>query len=170
MNDQNSDKSSPDDEIHAAKADEDTDPKSKAGETSDKSEPEQEEPADAPGNARRYVLFGGFLVLPLLIGGGTFYWLSTRNLESTDDAYTDGRAITIAPQVSGTVVSLDVTDNEFVHKGQELIHIDPRGPLARQTERRAPTDHLGSGLIDYNQKRTAAAMPMADMKVCAHRS
>jgi len=62
----------------------------------------------------------------LLVGGGAYYWYNGRNTESTDDAYTDGRAITIAPQVSGTVVSLDVTDNEFVHKGQPLIHIDPR--------------------------------------------
>ena len=29
---------------------------------------------------------------------------------------------------------------------------------------------LGSGLIDHNQKMTVAAMQMADMKVCAHRS
>ena len=32
-----------------------------------------------------------------------------------------------------------------------------------------PAD-LGSGTITYNQKMTAAAMQMADMKVCAHRS
>jgi membrane fusion protein, multidrug efflux system len=62
----------------------------------------------------------------LLIAGGGYYWYSTADLESTDDAYTDGRAITIAPQVSGNVVSLDVTDNQFVRKGQPLIHIDPR--------------------------------------------
>ena len=29
---------------------------------------------------------------------------------------------------------------------------------------------LGSGLIDQSQKMTAAAMQMADMKVCAHLS
>ena len=29
---------------------------------------------------------------------------------------------------------------------------------------------LGSGLIDYNQKMTMAAMQIADMKVWAHRS
>jgi membrane fusion protein (multidrug efflux system) len=45
---------------------------------------------------------------------------------STDDAYTDGRAVSIAPQVSGQVISLDVTDNQFVRKGQPLVHIDPR--------------------------------------------
>ena len=53
-------------------------------------------------------------------------WYSTKGLESTDDAYTDGRAVDIAPRVTGVVVSLDVTDNQFVHKGDPLIHIDPR--------------------------------------------
>jgi membrane fusion protein (multidrug efflux system) len=77
-------------------------------------------------NGRARVYLAGLAALVLLAGGGIYYWLLTRNLESTDDAYTDGRAITIAPQVSGTVVSLDVTDNEFVRKGQALIHIDPR--------------------------------------------
>jgi membrane fusion protein (multidrug efflux system) len=68
----------------------------------------------------------GFVAIALLIAGGVYYWLSTRGVESTDDAYIDGRAITIAPQVAGVVVSLDVTDNRFVRKGQPLIHIDPR--------------------------------------------
>jgi membrane fusion protein (multidrug efflux system) len=75
---------------------------------------------------RPLVVAVGILVVILLAAGGLFYWLSTRNLETTDDAYTDGRAIAIAPQVSGMVVSLDVTDNQFVKQGQPLIHIDPR--------------------------------------------
>ena len=70
-------------------------------------------------------LIGGIVILLLAIGG-VYYWLTTRNIEETDDAYTDGRAITIAPQVAGVVVSLDVNDNQFVKKGQPLIHIDPR--------------------------------------------
>src|SRR5580704_7082590 len=87
--------------------------------------PEKDE--KKPPRARRGRAFlGGVLVFGLLIGGAIYYWLSTRNIEWTDDAYTDGRAVTIAPQVSGLVVSLDVTDNEFVHRGQALIHIDPR--------------------------------------------
>jgi len=66
------------------------------------------------------------IVGALLLVGGVIYWLMTRNQESTDDAYTDGRAISIAPEVSGAVVSLDVNDNQFVKAGQPLIHIDPR--------------------------------------------
>jgi membrane fusion protein, multidrug efflux system len=68
----------------------------------------------------------GIVVVSLLVIGGLYYWITTRNLESTDDAYTDGRAITIAPQVAGAVISLDVNDNQFVKQGQPLIHIDPR--------------------------------------------
>ncbi len=100
----------------------------------------QQSPTPAPGSAaappqaeaaerkqrRPVVLLIGLMVIALLAAGGGYYWWSTRNIESTDDAYTDGRAITIAPQVAGTVISLNVSDNQFVKKGQPLIHIDPR--------------------------------------------
>ncbi len=77
---------------------------------------------------RRSILTRSIFVLVIVIAAiaGTYYWFSTRNLASTDDAYTDGRAIAIAPQVSGEVVELDVNDNQFVHKGDVLIRIDPR--------------------------------------------
>jgi len=77
-------------------------------------------------NRRPLVLVIGIVVFGALAAGGVYYWISTRGLESTDDAYTDGRAVAIAPQIAGVVVSLDVTDNQFVHQGQPLVHIDPR--------------------------------------------
>jgi membrane fusion protein (multidrug efflux system) len=76
--------------------------------------------------ARPYVRIGMVIILLALIGGGLWYWESTKDIEDTDDAYTDGRAVTIAPRVTGQVVSLDVNDNQFVHRGDPLIHIDPR--------------------------------------------
>ncbi len=86
---------------------------------------------DAEGVARRrrrrpWVTLIGLVILALLIAGGVYYWLLTRNVESTDDAYTDGRAVIVAPQVPGVVMSLDVADNQFVHEGDPLIHIDSR--------------------------------------------
>jgi membrane fusion protein (multidrug efflux system) len=77
-------------------------------------------------SARPFVRVGMVIVLIGMIGGGLWYWQATKDLEDTDDAYTDGRAITIAPRVTGQVVSLDVNDNQFVHRGDPLIHIDPR--------------------------------------------
>jgi membrane fusion protein (multidrug efflux system) len=71
------------------------------------------------------VRIAGVVAVAALVLGATEYWISSAGVESTDDAYTDGRAISIAPQVSGRVVSLDVTDNQFVKAGQPLVHIDP---------------------------------------------
>ena len=76
--------------------------------------------------ARPFVRLGMVVILLALIAGGIYYWLSTKDVQTTDDAYTDGRAVMIAPRVTGQVVSLDVNDNQFVHRGDPLIHIDPR--------------------------------------------
>ena len=87
-----------------------------------------------------YVFVIGFLVLAGLALGGFYFWYTTRNIVSTDDAYTDGRAITIAPQVSGVVVSLDVTDNQFVRKGDPLIHIDARPYISERDQAQGSLD------------------------------
>ena len=98
---------------------------------------EEDRRDDQRKRTRPYVRIGLVLVLLLLIAGGAYYWWSNRDLEDTDDAYTDGRAVTIAPHVAGYVASLDVNDNEFVHKGQALIHIDPRDYVAARDRARA---------------------------------
>ena len=84
------------------------------------------EPVDAKPGKRPPALTIGLVIIALLALGGFYWWWAYRNIESTDDAYTDGRSVVIAPRVAGAVVSLDVTDNQFVKKGQPLIHIDPR--------------------------------------------
>ena len=88
-------------------------------------EPAAAEPAATKPEKRPPALIIGLVILALAALGGLYYWWAYRNIESTDDAYTDGRAVVIAPRVAGNVVSLDVTDNQFVKKGQPLIYIDP---------------------------------------------
>jgi membrane fusion protein, multidrug efflux system len=122
---------------------------------------------DAPTRAAEKHLPWGFIALGVvvlagLIGGG-WYWYSTRNLESTDDAFVDGRAITITPQVKGVVTDLAVTDNQFVRAGDVLLQIDPRdyvtardlarGQLAlAQAQRRAALFNLDLVRITAPQK------------------
>ncbi|HLY56331.1 MAG TPA: biotin/lipoyl-binding protein, partial [Stellaceae bacterium] len=65
------------------------------------------------------------VVAALMLGGGA-YWLLTRGTESTDDAYTDGDAVTIAPKIAGYVTALPIDDNVRVKAGQLLVEIDPR--------------------------------------------
>jgi membrane fusion protein (multidrug efflux system) len=106
--------------------------------------------------ARPWVRLGMVVVAVGLISGGLYYWLSTRNIESTDDAYTDGRAITIAPHVSGYVVSLDVNDNQYVHRGDPLIHIDPRDYQAALEQAQGQLD-AAQGQLAASQEGFAVA-------------
>ena len=89
---------------------------------------------------RPFILVIALLVLALLVLGAVYYWLSTRTVVDTDDAYTDGYVQNIAPQVAGRVVSLDVVDNQFVKRGQALIHIDPRSFIDDRDQAQAQLD------------------------------
>jgi membrane fusion protein (multidrug efflux system) len=84
--------------------------------------------------ARPFVRIGLGLLVLIAVIGGVWYWWSTRNEVGTDDAYTDGFAIGMAPHVNGYIASLDVTDNQFVHRGDPLIHIDPRDYIAARNQ------------------------------------
>jgi membrane fusion protein (multidrug efflux system) len=61
-----------------------------------------------------------------------FVWFAHRNQVSTDDAYTDGNVIAMAPKVSGYVVELRVDDNTRVRKGDLLLRIEPQDYRAAQ--------------------------------------
>ena len=76
------------------------------------------------------------VVVAAIIAGAVYWWL-TRNLESTDDAYTEGNAVAYAAKVSGYVTQLNVDDNTFVHKGDLLLKIDPRDYTTARDESRA---------------------------------
>src|SRR6516164_9143248 len=87
----------------------------------------------APVNSRRQ--FGrkhlaiASLAVAIVAGGigyGRYWWNIGRFIESTDDAYAGGNVTPVAPHVAGFVAQILVADNQFVHAGQVLIHLDPR--------------------------------------------
>ena len=87
---------------------------------------DSEESQNRRKSRRPLIITIAVIVALLLIAYGIYYYLTHKNLVGTDDAYTDGYIVAVAPRISGQVVSLDVIDNQFVHKGDALIHIDPR--------------------------------------------
>ncbi|HEY4041871.1 MAG TPA: HlyD family secretion protein [Rhodopila sp.] len=112
------------------------------------------------GPKRRWPLIALGIVVVLTIIGGVVYWLTTRNLESTDDAYTEGNAIAFAPKVAGYVTQLNVDDNTVVHKGDLLLKIDPRDYIAARDQAHAALSlaqaQLSSAQVDLEITRTRA--------------
>jgi len=79
------------------------------------------------GRQRRRLLAAlGAVVLVAGVGYGTYWFLVGRHFETTNDAYLAADNVTVSPKVAGYVVSLDVRDNQHVHKGDVLARIDPR--------------------------------------------
>lgn len=79
-------------------------------------------------------------VAVIAVIGGLVYWLMTRNQVSTDDAYTEGNAVSIAPKVSGYVIENRIDDNVFVHAGDLLLKIDPRDYSVARDQAQANLD------------------------------
>ena len=94
-------------------------------------------PRDGRASHAKLVLL---LIVLFAVAGGATHWYLTRDAASTDDAYTDGHAIAVAPQVSGTVVALRVTDNQRVKAGDILLQIDPRSYVAARDQAQGSLD------------------------------
>jgi len=54
------------------------------------------------------------------------WWENAEHFESTDDAFIASRQIAIAPQVTGYITSVPVTDNQHLSAGDVIAKIDDR--------------------------------------------
>jgi membrane fusion protein (multidrug efflux system) len=87
---------------------------------------QDQKPDQKPKRRTRWPLIA--LIIAIIVAAilGVLYWNANKDLVSTDDAYTDGRAVMIAPHVAGYVTILAIDDNQFVHKGDLLVQLDER--------------------------------------------
>lgn len=96
-------------------------------ERSEKAEQEKE-PAEAPkgflrSGAGRWIVLA--VVLALIVGG-FFAWRYYSVRESTDDAEIDGHIHPISAKEFGTIIRVNVDDNQFVKAGTVLVEFDPK--------------------------------------------
>jgi membrane fusion protein, multidrug efflux system len=90
--------------------------------------------ADARGNRtrrsfiRRHPVATAISAILLIAAGagGYLYWDYASHFETTDDAFIGSRQFGVAPQVSGYLTAVPVTDNQHVMTGDVIARIDDR--------------------------------------------
>lgn len=76
---------------------------------------------------RNIVNYGIFVMITLaLVIAGYLYWRHQQLHPSTDDAYIQAHVINVAPQVTGSVQTIFVRNQEIVSNNQLLFTIDPK--------------------------------------------
>jgi membrane fusion protein (multidrug efflux system) len=138
--------------------DDDDDDKKKGKKKSSKKDDEDDnddEKDDRPKSKWPLVILAAVVVLVVI--AGVVFWFLTRNQESTDDAYTEGNAVAIAPKVAGYVIERNVDDNSFVHAGDVMLRIDPRDYITARDQAQSNLDlaraQLRSAEIDLDIAR-----------------
>jgi membrane fusion protein (multidrug efflux system) len=70
------------------------------------------------------------IILAVLVIGGTWFGLTKYihglHHEETDDAQVESNISPVLSRVGGYILKINVKDNQFVHKGDTLLTLDPR--------------------------------------------
>jgi membrane fusion protein (multidrug efflux system) len=83
------------------------------------------EPEKAPQPPRRrWVRWVLFVLLPLALIAGGYWYVTGGSVMSTDDAYVEADKVGISTDVSGIVREVDVSNNQHVDDGQVLFRLD----------------------------------------------
>jgi membrane fusion protein, multidrug efflux system len=114
---------------------------------------------------RTLLWIGGPLVVLVIAG---WLYISSGRFASTDNAYVQADRVTIAPQVSGRVVEVDVRENQPVKKGDVLFRIDAE-PLQIAAARMQAQVETVKSLLDaarngYRSAQADVRSSAADLK------
>jgi hypothetical protein len=83
-------------------------------------------PEEPPRSSRRRRLrWALFLLLPLALIVGAYFYVEGGAYMSTDDAYIKADKVGLSTDVSGMVETIEVSDNQHVTAGQVLFRLDP---------------------------------------------
>src|ERR1700744_6176721 len=84
------------------------------------------------------------------------YEIITSYIAYTGDAYVHSDLVSLAPQVTGRIISVEVRDNQDVHEGDLLATIDPVPFRLALDQRRAEANEAHAQLA-ADQDRIASA-------------
>ncbi len=128
-----------------------------AGSRAERSNPEAATTKGLPSPRRGWRLLPILLTLCLAIVAayaGWLLWNAYMASPWTRDGTVRAYVVTVAPEVSGQIVALPVRDNQYVHKGDLLMSIDPRDYRVAIDLSQAALDQAAA---DFTNKQTQAA-------------
>ena len=88
--------------------------------------PPAEEPEPQKTRGRRWLRWVLFLLLPIVLIVGAYFYFEGGEYMSTNDAYIQADQVGLSTDVSGMVKSVDVKDNQQVKQGDVLFQLDPQ--------------------------------------------
>ncbi len=97
----------------------------------------------------------------LVLALGGYFYLTSGRYASTDNAYVAADQVTIAPQVGGRVVEVDVHENEPVKKGDVLFRIDAKPLEIAVAQMRAQLGAIGDYLAASRDTYHSAVADLA---------
>ena len=106
------------------------------------------------------LVLGSIVLLVVIAAATVSFVVYGGQLQSTSDAYIEGRIIRISPRVSGPVLRLYVDDNTPVKAGDTLLEIDPADFQAKVDQAAAALTAAKSGV-----EQAKAAVLSADAAV-----
>jgi membrane fusion protein, multidrug efflux system len=106
------------------------------------------------------------LAVLILLAIFASYELVTSFLAYTGDAYVQSDLVSVAPQVTGRIIAVHVTDNQDVVEGDLLVTIDPEPFQLAVDQRRAEAGEAHSQAAS-DQDRIASAQDTFDASVSA---
>jgi membrane fusion protein (multidrug efflux system) len=119
-----------------------------------------QEVIEAPKGRRHWVVSVVIVLLSAIAAATVSFIAYGGHLQSTSDAYVEGRIIRISPKISGQVIRLHVDDNSLVNTGDVLLEIDPADYQAKVDQSAAALAAARSGV-----EQAKAAVLSADAAV-----
>jgi multidrug resistance efflux pump len=124
------------------------------------SEPESTAPARRRGRRVPLLITLATVVVAAALGWGM--WDAYMAAPWTRDGTVRAYVVTMAPEVTGRIVELHVVDNQYVHKGDLLLVIDPTNYALAVSQAQAAVQQAVAGV-----QNVGAQLPVQDAQISA---
>ena len=116
--------------------------------------------AERPARRNRYRLPLLIAAPVVVIAGALLVYLQGGRYEATDDAYVQSAKVQVSANVSGRVISVNVTNNQRVRTGQVLFTLDPAPyqALVDEAAAKLASARLRIGSLQANYRQGASEL------------